>query len=213
MEIGIRLIEHCAKYARACGRLFSKPQILDYKIPKLNSDILEFNRCIPEYLIHLTSSNNYNRILQQGLIKPTQTPMGIYCIEANNFLSKWNQLRINNNSTTVQNELIKYISRNSDGIVVLKIPTAKLKKASDIKIRSQNFIYQREIDPRKDPILMNHLIDGTNIGFANSYIQQGHAIEYIIPEEVPFSSVEFVGKIKTNSNYNDTIEQLKQLLL
>ena len=198
--------------------MFHKSQISETvkfsnKIPELNQDIIEFKQCLPEYLIHLTSYDNYNVILQQGMIKPTQMPAGVYCIEANNFFGKWNQLKIHNDTTTAQKELIKYLNKKSDEIVVLKIPMAKLQKTRDVKIRSQNFLFQREIDPKRDPILMNHLINGINIGFANSYTQQGHAIEYIIPEAVPISIIEFAGKIKLNSNYNDIIERLKLMLL
>ncbi len=182
-------------------QLSKQTGILNFKsISELKTDTIMVRTPVPEYLYHLTSPINYDNMLKQGFIRTSQTPKGIYCIEVNNFLNEWTKLKINNGSRTIQDELIKYLQKNSDEIVVLQIPTANLRNSSNIKIRSQNLLYQREIDPRNNPTLMKHLLEGDNVSLADSYISKGDAIEYIIPDAVPVGEVKLVGKFNLRSN-------------
>ena len=94
---------------------------------------------IPRFIYHLTTKENYESMLSDQFIKrssDTSYGKGVFAIELENFCKRWIKPFDN---YTLGKELIKRISKGNDNIVILKIPTAKLKQEM-LRIRSQNIM-------------------------------------------------------------------------
>lgn len=106
-------------------------------LPTLERDTVQFSRTtgkhkIPRYLYHMTSLENYNKMLESGFIRPSgaRLPDGVYMLELDSFSKYWNK--------GLRNDLCDLIFRSgeSKNIVMLRIPTKNL-EASQIKLRTQ----------------------------------------------------------------------------
>lgn len=97
---------------------------------------------IPRYLYHMTNEANYNSILSDGVIKTSKDDMfgsGIFTTELTNLFKRWRSDKAWGD-LSLQEELIKYVSKGSNNIVILRIPT-KILNPDLLKIRSQNKLF------------------------------------------------------------------------
>ena len=87
---------------------------------------------IPRYLYHMTSPENYQKMLESGVLKPMgcRLPDGVYMLELDSFGKYW--------SKSLRNDLCDQIFRSGDSkqIVMLKIPTKNL-NSTKLRIRTQ----------------------------------------------------------------------------
>lgn len=87
---------------------------------------------IPRYLYHMTSPENYQKMLESGVLKPMgcRLPDGVYMLELDSFGKYW--------SKSLRNDLCDQIFRSGDSkqIVMLKIPTKNL-DSTKLRIRTQ----------------------------------------------------------------------------
>ena len=117
--------------------------------PTLEKDTVQLSQAvgkhkIPRYLYHMTSLENYQRMLESGYIKPGghRLPIGIYTLELDSFSKYWGK--------GLRNDLCDKIFRSGEGrnVVMLKIPTQKL-DMSKIRMRTQKQVegpfFDREI--------------------------------------------------------------------
>ncbi len=96
---------------------------------------------IPRYLYHMTSLENYQKILQAGGLQPMgfRMPDGIYMLELDSFGKYW--------SKGIRNDLCDMILRSGESkqIVMLKIPTKNL-NSTKLRIRTQQEIDGAKLD-------------------------------------------------------------------
>jgi Holliday junction resolvase RusA-like endonuclease len=169
---------------------------------------------IPRYLYHLTGARKYNSMLQDGIIKTSDSDLytqGVFMIELDNFFKKWKRNSSWDNSC-LQDDLIRQAASWTDNLVLLKIPTQIL-NSNQLKIRSQNIFFegkdireaQESLTCRKNGIIAkrklsksdvdNHLKGTTPATNARKYKNKGDAIEYIYANSIPISKVEKMGEI------------------
>lgn len=95
---------------------------------------------IPRYIYHLTSKENYEKMLQNGVLQTTSDgwfkQKGIFAVELENLFKRWGNNELWE-ECPLQLSLLEHAAKDSDKIVILKIPTAKLEQ-ENLYIRSQN---------------------------------------------------------------------------
>ena len=169
-------------------------------------------------MYHITTESAYQKMLQDGCIKPAQcadAPSGIFLFDLKNFTRFW---RKNKNvaeqpRTTLLNEVaFKAKLEANDYIVMLKIPTSTL-DARKLRIRRQKEVRcghgnQQKFmqDTLKDQHRISnslesikYIMQGENISNIPLYNQRKEAIEYITPSSIPMEHVSLVGKAKVDT--------------
>lgn len=95
---------------------------------------------IPRFIYHITNRQNYESMLQDGVIRASGDDFfmdkGVFAIELTNFFKRWRKDK-SWDLASLQEELIKHIAKRKDDIVILRIPTEKLNHKF-LKVRSQN---------------------------------------------------------------------------
>ncbi len=205
MGINLSTIKTIAKYAETSGVksiLQTKPIKLSenafkgLKLAPLEKDVFPSpigKHKIPRFLYHLTNAENYKSILKDGKIKPNilmSEPQGVFMIELNNFFKHWsNQFSKFNNSSSMSDlkiDLINQVKKESNKIVLLKIPTSNLEKQKLI-IRSQNRLFT--------PMPFNsgkqvwsewneNRFSGYPVEKSNLFNQRKEAIEYVFKGDI-----------------------------
>ena len=97
---------------------------------------------IPRYIYHLTNASNYSSILKDGVIKRSHDELlgkGVFATELENFFKHWTKSK-DWSDFSLQEELIKQISKGESDIVILRIPTAGL-DTNKLFVRSQNRLF------------------------------------------------------------------------
>jgi len=97
---------------------------------------------IPRFIYHMTSKSNYESMLLDGIIKTSPEPLigrGVFTTELTNFFKRWRNNRSWDNDS-LQERLIQQVSKGSDEIVILRIPTASL-DSDKLIVRSQNRLF------------------------------------------------------------------------
>lgn len=145
-NVALNLVKRSANYAKA----FGKSSILETKAPNISSisslkystnlkaDTVQIatkagKHKIPRYLYHMTSFENYQKILESGSLKCSteHMPQGVYTLELDSFGKYW--------SKDLRNDLCGKMLDDSKKIVMLKIPTKNLEQ-SKLRIRTQDEI-------------------------------------------------------------------------
>ena len=148
------VVERGGKLAKSllCSRPIQKP--INFKglkyAPALEKDTVQLSQTvgkhkIPRYLYHMTSLENYQKMLETGYIRPSgaRLPDGVYMLELDSFSKYWNK--------GLRNDLCDLVFRSgeSHNIVMLRIPTKNL-EASKIRLRTQKQVegdfYTKEIE-------------------------------------------------------------------
>ena len=154
---------------------------------------------IKRYLYHLTSEDNYKKMVESGKIKLTQDSQlpydGIFMTDLENLAKQWRTSK-DWNHTVPENKsgiflsaaLLKQAAKGGDTIVCLRIPTKYLNHDM-LKIRSQNRLFSEVESPK----IKEHIRNGAPAKDANLYKQRKEAIEYIYQEEIPIDKVELAG--------------------
>ena len=180
-NVALNLVKRSANYAKA----FGKSSILETKAPNISSisslkystnlkaDTVQIatkagKHKIPRYLYHMTSFENYQKILESGSLKcsTNRMPQGVYTLELDSFGKYW--------SKDFRNDLCGKMLDDSKKIVMLKIPTKNLEQ-SKLRIRTQDevercklgldveqelnkWLYKPEI-PKERKILLDKLLE------------------------------------------------------
>ena len=154
---------------------------------------------VKRYLYHFTNEAHYENILKSGQIDTSTDAYldydGVFLSELENVAKcwrtskDWNQLMPKNkDGIYLSLGLLGHVSKKSDKVVCLRIPTKYLDHDM-LMIRSQNKLCKcalsREIIP--------HIKTGMLSKFSNLYKQRKEAIEYIYKEDIPVDKIEFVG--------------------
>lgn len=160
---------------------------------------------VPRYIYHLTSKANYDSILQDGFIKPTQNKFfvknGVYALELANFFKRW---KINKDwgyddlQYLLLRHIVKwmqFVQQDTNELVILKIPTSEL-DLSKLKIRCLNKLFKHEDEfETLAPGLQSHLRGETPVSKAPLYKRRKNAIEYIYDGSIPVEKAKRIGNI------------------
>ena len=179
---------------------------------------------IPRYIYHMTSEENWLKIILDDSIKPSKdTITGVFATDLDNLVTRWSSFMFQERKTNLLGELLEHINKQKDKIVCLRISTAGLDR-SKLLIRSQNRLFgsdspgtsflrlTQDIPEEKlierlssgissysqkalMPEFTEHAIAGSPAGRANLFKQRKEAIEYIYTDSVPLSSVQVVGEV------------------
>ncbi len=180
---------------------------------------------IPRYIYHLTTQKNYNSMLKDGFLKPSEDTFcrdGVFFFELINFFKRWKS-HSDWGGTNLQMDLINQVKKHfSDGLVLLKIPTENLNHEK-LKIRSQNrlfsWFYKNEcaVDKIKNSETnrankflrvkkllysttteqcANHICEGSSAQDSSLFKKRKEAIEYIYQDNIPIDKVEKLGEIE-----------------
>lgn len=153
---------------------------------------------IKRYLYHMTSEENYKKMLEDGRIRTSEDfhfeSKGIFMTELENLAKHWRTSKEwdelipeNKDGVFLSLGLLKQVSKNSKNVVCLRIPTGYMDHNS-LKIRSQNKLCNRHLEKFKA-----HVVQGAPAKDANLYKQRKEAIEYIYQQDIPMDQVELVG--------------------
>lgn len=154
---------------------------------------------IKRYLYHMTSEENYKRMLEDGLIRTSKDfhldSEGIFMTELENLAKRWRTSKEwnfimpeNRDGIFLSMALIEQVAKDSKRVVCLRIPTRYMNHNA-LKIRSQNKL----VNPGKEAF-RSHITHGAPAKDANLYKQRKEAIEYIYEHDIPMNQVELVGK-------------------
>lgn len=94
---------------------------------------------VPRFIYHMTNKKNYEKILQSGELKTAQDALfgdGVFTTDLNNFFKHWRNDKAWDMSS-LQNDLINHVRKNSADLVILRIPTKNLDH-NKLFVRSQN---------------------------------------------------------------------------
>ena len=170
-------------------------------------------RRIPKYIYHLTNKESYEKMLASGEIKMSKDVNfnGVFAIELPNFFKRWC-------ASDLGKSLIRQTSKYSDRLVLLKIPTEKL-KYENLFMRSQDSyfakqknltdIYREAKQNGKDINTMlrswvdkycgddyaRHIQGQTPASYAAKFKQNKEPIEYIYKDIIPMNNVEKIGEV------------------
>ena len=155
---------------------------------------------VKRYLYHMTSEENYKKMLETGKITTTSDMQldyqGVFMTELENLAKKWRNSKEwdffpeNKDGMFLSLALLKQTSKDSGKIVCLRIPTKNLDHDM-LKIRSQNRLGLAEKD--SSGRIIEHITKGAPAKDANLYKQRKEAIEYIYQDDIPMDNVELVG--------------------
>ena len=143
---------------------------------------------IKRYLYHFTSEENYQKILESGVLKTSKDGCyrsldGVFMVDIENFLKRWGRSK-DWRYSDLRAELFYHAAKDSNKIVVLRIPTKNLNQRI-LRIRSQN----RLMKSRGKEV--NSLCHASK---RNLYDQRKEAVEYIYQDSIPINGIEKIGE-------------------
>ncbi len=244
-KIGLSLAPKTANWLNVSGKTrvlqskaLGKVNVQDLKYVPLKHNTNQSPQTIakhkvPRYLYHLTSRENYQKILESGYIKPGNDhfPFGVYMLELDSFSKYWGK--------SMRNDLVRKCG-GSNELVMLKIPTSSI-DTSKIRLRTQNdvegklgseieewFNFTRMPDERKNlltklikdygekeaikryldylPKKYEHLVKGIEGRFTNLYKQRKSDLEFIYDAEIPISNVEYIGGFNYKKEFGNGLQ-------
>lgn len=157
-----------------------------------------------QYLYHLTTRENYEKIKTSGLklSKDKYAKKGIFMLDLKNLLTQWQHCLVGKTKNTPLDEnLMGQISKgnpNAD-VVLLRIPIKKLDK-KHLKIRSQNELFENlEVNgdlkesAKNNKELMRHIKGETPISEARKH--GGEALEFIYSDKISAEDIKKIGEM------------------
>jgi len=163
-------------------------------VPTLAKDTEQLSQTIgkhkiPRYLYHMTSFENFQKIIESGFINPSSYHKQVYMLELDSFSKYWSSADRNN----LCNYILEFQKGRNSGLVMLRIPTTNL---SNIKIRPRNRINNKNIsfDER-----MNAIQGNIDAKCTSLYKQLKSDLEFMYNNEIPINQVELVGIYNTAS--------------
>ena len=202
MGISLNTLKTIAKYAESSGVksiLQTKPikfsGITFDGLKVLEKDCLNFSKnkdSMPAFLYHLTTPENYNKMLTTGAIKSGKDKLfgdGVFMFELKNLFKNWDN-KTEWGGENLKFKLIHHARKQGANLVVLKIPTSNIEKG--LRVRSQETLFAHYKNPPRF-ILDKHLLNGAKATDSNIFKHQ--SIEYIYPKDINMSFVEKVGEV------------------
>lgn len=152
--------------ATTIGSKVTKEIVPEIKINKIGNGRIEVNRTntsgvnevfeLPEYMYHITSSDNINSILQDNKLNKSVNEQltGIFLIDSQNFINHYQKIDVGNGKTldlitTLFKQATKCHSKNttlaSQKVHIIKIPTAELVRNGKLRVRCQEDFFKTKV--------------------------------------------------------------------
>lgn len=132
--------------SKSVQKSFQNPKFkINNDASAMNSSKIFGKHKIPRFLYHITSKENYTKMLSDGYIIPKDKDLfiqkpAVYFTDITNLLKRWSRAK-DNGGGNILYMLLDHckgsVGPDKNDIVILKIPTAKLEQEK-LKIRSQN---------------------------------------------------------------------------
>ena len=175
-----------------------------------NSNINFTSRKIPRFIYHFTNQNSYQKMCQDGFIKTTDCDMylkgeGVFMVDWTNFCKRWGYDKSwGEKGTTLQESLIRIAAKwiqafikGKNELVILKIPTEKLKRSKLVIRSQQKFFDVKENDKNFNSLsdnLKEHLSGFTPATEYKTFAKRKEAVEFIYKEDIPINITEKIGE-------------------
>ncbi len=183
--------------------------------PNENGPVVHYGKHkVKRYLYHLTSEENYQKILESGRLKISENDEvleygGVFMTDLHNLTKRWRASkdwlftdRNPDGGIYLSLALLLQAVKKGKKIVCLRIPTKNLNHDL-LKIRSQNRLARGEqiFDPTE------HLKKGAPAKDSSLYKKRKEAIEYIYQEDIPLDKAELVGMADiSNISFAEIVE-------
>ena len=155
---------------------------------------------IPRYLYHITTKENYSKMLKTGYINISQDcprGKGLYMFEMQNMLKHYKDFDGNRDL----GRLLQQVSESETGAVLLRIPTSIL-EAGRLVIRGNSGTGKNGMHSYGKQLL------GDSALASKIYKQRKVALEYIYPEKLSMNDISLVGSSKYNFVEDDIDENI-----
>ena len=167
---------------------------------------------VKRYLYHLTSEENYKKILESGKLHISNNDRqldygGVFMTDLANLTKRWRASGDwdinpdNPDGVYLSLALLFQAVKNGHKIVCLRVPTKNLNHDL-LKIRSQNKLAKCEIT--QENRYAEHVKKGAPAKDSSLYKKRKEAIEYIYQEDIPLDKTELVGEIDISHISIDT---------
>lgn len=161
---------------------------------------------IPRFLYHITTKDNYNKMMQDGYIQISKSctrGQGLYLFEMQNMIKHYKDFDGERNLGRLLNQVI---ANSGNEAVLLRIPVSIL-DAGKLAIRSnagpgRNGMKSSIKAALGDSALASHL-----------YKQRKVALEYIYPNQLPMDNISVVGSARFKDTDLDDIDENRALEL
>ena len=157
---------------------------------------------IPRYLYHFTTAENFAKMQNDMFCYASSNDRflekkSIFMFDLMNFLKDWGKkIRGTSLQEALLDEVTAYFEKDTDTLVLLRIPTKKL-KPDNLRIRSQDVFFETVLNNGKATSndKLEHMIRGVPATQTNLFKQRKCPIEHIYQEDIPVDSFEIVGKL------------------
>lgn len=164
-------------------------------IPSINKNSKKVN--LPEFIYHITSRENYEKILRDGKMKVSKWELdsgngcnGIYFIDKDNFLNNWLGRKepeiLGDSPMDVGELLIAWTCKDTKESVAIKIPTSKL-DISQLRFRPYIEACKESLEtynPNTGKIESRLVKEGLPIEDLSKYANSKEPIEYVYFGEI-----------------------------
>lgn len=185
----------------------NKTKLIQKKAAKVSSETL--SECKPvtygkhkikRYLYHLTSEENYKKMLETGMMKTHKCGSfdvlaGIFMTDLQNLTKRWRCSKDWDKHGNLGYALLGHIYKGGKNIVCLRIPTKNLNHEI-LRVRSQNTLFKtRGMGKDKSELACDaHELIGSHAKNRNLFARRKEAVEYIYLDNIPVNNVQLVGK-------------------
>lgn len=160
---------------------------------------------IPEYIYHITSKDNYIKIMKSGKINVSNWEAssdnglaGVYMVDKHNFLNAWNQTTdltkitgMGEADSNLGKLLLSWIIMGSKSheLHAIKIPTSSLDK-SKLRFRPYSDVVNSLVAANPD---MEMIKKGLTLEKLSEYQRKSVPIEYVYTDSIPSDMIQSVN--------------------
>lgn len=172
---------------------------------------------IPEFIYHITSKENYERILQDKKITASVFESGqngchgVYLVDKDNFLQKWLGRKEPDLLGDIDiGELLMMWTCKASEPVAVKIPTSRLDLS---KLRFRPYIEAcvetfEKFDSSTMKVGSKLVKEGLPLSDLSKYIRTNEPIEFVYMDEIPTDIIGGSSTAKFTENMRDMISEL-----
>lgn len=189
--------------ASVFGGLLAIAALLNIK--NISKVFIKENKSIfPKYLYHMTSEDNYNKIIQSRLLKRSEIDDSVYLFDVKNLISSSQQNKLSSMikwyaGTHPQNNAPRFSNRN---VVILKIAVDDLSN-NNLSLRSIG-----RINYADDDIIPRQPINELKKNLNHFKELQNFPLEYLYSENIPTSKITLLNKVDVGLiNENEIVPQ------
>lgn len=172
---------------------------------------------LPEFIYHITSQENFEKILQDKKIVKSSFEVGqngccgTYLVDRDNFLQKWlgRQEPSLFGDADIGGMLMMWTSKGSDPVAI-KIPTSSLDLS---KLRFRPYVKAcletaEKLDPETLKVDSKLVTEGLPLSDLAKYVGSNEPIEFVYTDEIPADLFNSFSTTRFTENMRDMIDGL-----